>query len=70
MKIPDNSAFTPTNYSGTQVNFWGVAPPGGLGNMPNMGSNGNNYGGMSLPSGANPNQLGMMTTGMLMVCML
>ena len=22
--------FNPTNYSGTQVNFWGVAPPGGV----------------------------------------
>ena len=28
VQIPDGP-FNPTNYSGTQVNFWGVAPAGG-----------------------------------------
>ena len=61
VKIPDGP-FNPTNYSGTQVNFWGVAP----GNIPPF-ANGLG-GGFSVPYANTDTELGYMTNRMLMVC--
>ncbi|KAI0229763.1 hypothetical protein LSAT2_019813 [Lamellibrachia satsuma] len=55
VNIPDGP-FNPTNYSGTQLNFWGVAPPGGVPMPPANG--------YSAPYG-NPAHLGPMTSNML-----
>ena len=54
VQIPDGP-FNPTNYSGTQINFWGVSPP------INPASNG----GISYPDRAT--QIGSMTSNMLRV---
>ena len=62
VNLPDGP-FNPTNYSGTQVNFWGVAPAGGI---PMPGAT-NPLGAVSLPYGTTPNQLGCMTNHMLQV---
>ena len=60
VNVPDGP-FNPTNYSGTQLNFWGVAPPGGV---PMPAGNG-----WSAPYG-NPAQIGPTTSNMLAVCIL
>ena len=58
VQLPDGP-FNPTNYSGTQVNFWGVAP----GQVPGIGGSG----GYSVPGMYNgpypdrPSQLGYVT---------
>lgn len=52
VQIPENGGFTPTNYSGTQYNFWGVAPAA----FPTPGN------GISYPYHS---QLGAMTQQML-----
>lgn len=62
VQIPEGP-FNPTNYSGTQMNFWGVAPN----NVPGQGLGGS--GGYSLPYGSTPSQLGYMTNNMLRVSM-
>ena len=55
--MPDGP-FNPTNYSGTQVNFWGVAPS----SIPAWA----NAGGLSMPYDT-PGQLGSMTNRALKV---
>ncbi|KAK2142740.1 hypothetical protein LSH36_919g01024 [Paralvinella palmiformis] len=61
VNLPDGP-FNPTNYSGTQMNFWGVSPAGGV---PMPGAATNPLGSVSLPYGTTPNQLGYMTSNML-----
>ena len=60
MELPDGT-YNPTNYSGTQINFWGVSPNA----VPQM-LNGTT-GGYSGPYGNRPTQLGLMTESMIRV---
>lgn len=67
--IPEGP-FNPTNYSGTQFNFWGVSP-NGIPQIPVIPGEGapNLYGGLgtSTPYGSAAQQLGYMTNRMLQV---
>ena len=59
VSVPEGP-YNPTNYSGTQVNFWGV---GNVGPGDLLGKNG----GYSAPYGGYTGHLGSMTSNMLNV---
>lgn len=67
VQLPDGP-FNPTNYSGTQVNFWGVSP----GQVPGVPGAGGGYsmpnGGYGLPFPDRPSRLGYITEQTIRVC--